>query len=70
MGSGALLCSGVKIMSAVSQDADGPSEDWTAQRAILLLEQALEIIDRWGDSPAIGARLQQIIDDVQQTVSS
>lgn len=57
-------------MSAVSQDADGPSEDWTAQRAILLLEQALEIIDRWGDSPAIGARLQQIIDDVQETVSS
>ena len=57
-------------MSAVSQGADGPSEDWTAERAILLLEQALEIVDRWGDSPAIGARLQQIIDDIQGTSSS
>ena len=53
-------------MSALSQDADGPSEDWTAERAILLLEQALEIIDRWDASPAIGARLQQVIDDVRE----
>ena len=56
-------------MSAVSQDADGPSEDWTASRAILLLEQALEIIDQWGDSPAIGARLQEVIDEVRDTAA-
>ena len=54
-------------MSAVTQDADGPSEDWTAERAILLLEQALEIIDRWGDSPAMGARLQHVIDEIRES---
>ena len=55
-------------MSALSQNADGPSEDRTVERAILLLEQALEIIDHWGDSPATGARLQQVIDEVRETI--
>ena len=58
------------MMSAVSQNADGPSQDWTAERAILLLEQALEIIDRWDDSQAIGARLQHVIDEVRDTAAS
>lgn len=53
-------------MAAVSQDADGPLEDWTIERALLLLEQALEIIDHWADRPAIGARLQEVIDEVQE----
>ena len=57
-------------MSALSQDADGPSEDWTADRVIVLLEGALKIIDRWGDRPAMGARLQQIIDDVREAIAS
>ncbi|GAA4747527.1 hypothetical protein GCM10023264_11580 [Sphingomonas daechungensis] len=53
-------------MPAVSQEADDPSEDWTMQRALALLEQALVIIDRWDASPAVGARLQQVIEDVQE----
>ena len=57
-------------MSALSQNADGPSEDWTGERAILLLEQALQIIDHWGGSPAIGARIQQVIDEVRETTAS
>ena len=52
-------------MPAANQDADDPAQDWTVARALLLLEQALEIIDAWGDRPAIGARLQHVIDDVQ-----
>jgi hypothetical protein len=53
-------------MAAASHGADALPEDWTADRALALLEQALEIIDRWGDSPAIGARLQQVVDDVEE----
>ena len=52
-------------MSAVGQDADGPSDDWTVERALMLLEQALEIIDHWANCPAIGARLQEVIEGVQ-----
>lgn len=53
-------------MAAVSQNADGSLEDRTIERAILLLEQALEIIDQWADRPAIGARLQEVIEEVQE----
>lgn len=53
-------------MAAVSQDADSPSEDWTIERALLLLEQALEIIDHLADRPAIGARLQEVIEEVRE----
>ena len=41
-------------MPAANQDADDPAQDWTVARALVLLEQALEIIDAWGDRPAIG----------------
>lgn len=54
-------------MPAAMQGAeDLPEEDWTAERALELLEQALEIIDHWGDCPAIGARLQQVVDEVEE----
>lgn len=53
-------------MPVGSQGAEGPSDDWTVERAILLLEQALEIIDHWAGSPEIGARLQEIIEQVQE----
>jgi hypothetical protein len=52
-------------MPAVSQGADGPSDQWTVERALLLLEQTLEIIDHWADHPAIGARLQEVIEAIQ-----
>ena len=54
------------FMPAASQGADGSPEDWTVDRALLLLEQALQIIDQWGDCPAIGARLQQVVDEVEE----
>jgi hypothetical protein len=53
-------------MPAASQGADDSSEDFTVDRALALLEQALEIVDRWGDCPAIGARLQQVVDEVEE----
>jgi hypothetical protein len=53
-------------MPAASQGADGSPEDWTVDRALMHLEQALEIIDRWGDCPAIGARLQQVVEEVEE----
>jgi len=49
-----------------SQNADDPHEDRTAERALLLLGDALQIIDRWGDCPDIGARLQHVIDCVEE----
>ena len=52
-------------MPAAVQGAEDLPEDWTAERALELLEQALEIIDHWGDCPAIGARLQQVVDEVE-----
>lgn len=53
-------------MPAASQGADESQEDWSVDRALVLLEKALEIVDRWGDCPAIGARLQQVLDEVQE----
>ena len=53
-------------MPAAVQGAEDLPEDWTAERALELLEQALEIIDHWGDCPAIGARLQQVVDEVEE----
>lgn len=53
-------------MPAAGQGADDSPEDWSVDRALVLLEQALEIVDRWGDCPAIGARLQQVLDEVEE----
>jgi hypothetical protein len=53
-------------MPAGTQDADDLSEDWTIERALALLEQALEIIDHRTAPPEIGARLQEIIEQVQE----
>lgn len=53
-------------MPAANQGADDSPDDVTVDRALTLLEQALEIVDRWGDCPAIGARLQQVIDDLEE----
>ena len=57
-------------MPAASQGADDSPEDSTVDRALALLEQALDIIDRWGDCPAIGARLQQVVDEVEERRSA
>jgi hypothetical protein len=49
-----------------SLNAGGPQENRTVERALLLLEDALQIIDEWGDCPDIGARLQHVIDCVDE----
>ena len=49
-----------------SPNAGGPQEDRTVERARLLLEDALQIIDEWDDCPDIGARLQHVIDCVDE----
>jgi hypothetical protein len=51
---------------AASYGADDSPEDWTVDRALVLLEKALNIVDRWGDCPAIGARLQQVVDELEE----
>ena len=53
-------------MPAASPGADGSPEDRTVERALALLEQALQIVDHWGDCPAIGARLQQVVDELEE----
>lgn len=53
-------------MPAAKQDADGLHEKSTVGHALDLLERALEIIDHWGDCPEIGARLQHVIDSVEE----
>ena len=57
-------------MPAASQGADDRSDRWSVDRAILLLEEALEIVDHWGDCPAIGARLQQVVDEIEERRST
>jgi hypothetical protein len=49
-----------------SPNASGPQEDRTAERVILLLEDALQIVDHWGDCPDVGARLQHVIECVEE----
>ena len=49
-----------------TQNAGDPQPDRTVERAILLLQDALRIIDHWGNCPEIGARLQHVIDCVDE----
>jgi len=49
-----------------SPDAAGPNQDRTVEHVLLLLGDALSIIDDWDDCPDIGARLQHVIDCVDE----
>lgn len=53
-------------MPAASQDADGRQQDRSVERVVSLLQESLGIIDDWGDCPEIGARLQHVIDCVEE----
>lgn len=53
-------------MPAASQGVDEQQDDWSEERALRLLEQALEIVDHWNDNPALGARLQQVVDEIEE----
>jgi len=52
-------------MSASMQKAD-PSPHFQLERAIALLNEALNIIDDIADRPDIGARLQHVIETLQE----
>lgn len=62
--------SGVFRMLAPSNGADDVPDPWSVDHAAALLEKALEIIDHWDDCPEIGARLQQVIEDVKERQAS
>ena len=47
-------------------NAAGPHQDRPVERVLLLLNDALQIIDDWDDCPDIGARLQHVIDCVDE----
>lgn len=49
-------------MHAASQEADGPSRDERIQRALALLNEALQIIDDLEEFPAVGARLCSVVE--------
>jgi hypothetical protein len=52
-------------MPAASKEADGSSRHQRIARAILLLDEALQIIDDLEDLPELGARLHGLIDELK-----
>ena len=52
-------------MAAASTQAEGSSRRERIERAILLLEQALQIIDGLQDAHEVGARLHGIIESLK-----
>ena len=57
-----LLLGGVK-MSALNAHSEGRDDD--PKDALVLLEQALEILDSQKVSPEVGARLQDVINQLR-----
>lgn len=53
-------------MPAAIQGADGRDIDLTVDHALSLLQEALGIVDHLGDCPEIGARLQHVIDCLEE----
>ena len=52
-------------MPAASPEADGSLRQQRIQRSILLLEEALQIIDELEDFPEIGARLHGLVESLK-----
>lgn len=52
-------------MPASMQDVDPLPHCVEMQRAIALLNEALDIIDDFADRPDIGARLQHVLDSLR-----
>ena len=57
---------GDRGMPASMQDVDPVPRCVEMQRAIHLLNEALDIIDDVADRPDIGARLQHVLDSLRQ----
>lgn len=62
---GVILLGGIN-MPANDLDAENLAPDPTLARVLSLLEDALQELDSLGSYPEAGARLQQIIDEVEQ----
>lgn len=56
-----VLLGGIR-MPATSEEADGSSRQEGTERAIALLEEALQIMDDLGEFPELGARLHGLIE--------
>ena len=63
---GCVVLLGGNSMPAANQGADHPSGDERHERALALLVEALRILDTDDDVPELGARLQGIIDDLNE----
>jgi hypothetical protein len=66
---GAVLLGGIR-MTAATQDAGGSSIGPTVGRVLSLLQQALQMLDEMGDCPELGARLQEVIDALEERSGS
>lgn len=53
-------------MTAAAQEPDGSTGGVSVERALALLEEALQILDALGDCPEVGARLQHIIEALEE----
>lgn len=53
-------------MAAAERDADQSQHGERLNRMLALLVEALEIMDSEAERPDLGARLQGIIDDLEQ----
>lgn len=51
-------------MSTAAKMAADPSREMRLERALILLNEALHIIDDVGNRPEVGARLQHVIDSL------
>ena len=53
-------------MSAATSDGDRSTDDERVARLIILLEQAIGIVDELGDWHDVGARLYEVMDAVHE----
>jgi hypothetical protein len=53
-------------MLATSGGSEGPVGDEQRNHAVELLSAALKMLDAYGESPDVGARLQGIIDSLSE----
>lgn len=56
-------------MPAANPQAHGLSRDERTNRAVALLDEALQIIDGLGDCPELGARLQSIVEALRERIN-
>lgn len=53
-------------MPGTTHDGDRSSDEARLERVLVLLSESLEILDGLGDFPDLGARLQQVIESLEE----